>query len=388
MTRVSVISAHDGWQLRPSRPLRALHLINGEHYAGAERVQDLLAQQLPRFGWVADFVCLKQGVFEQVRESVESRVTTLSMRSRLDFSPVSQVARLLRNGNYDLLNTHTVRSALIGRFAARSARKPMVHHVHSRTDFDTESALRNGINSAIQTFSLRRAKRLIAVSHGTADYLRKIGYDDDRIRVVPNGVPRAVAPRDWRPPESQWVLGMVALFRPRKGVEVLIQALASLRAAGYPVVLHAIGGFESEPYRQQVLAFAQALAVAEAIVWTGFTRDIAGELAKVDLFVLPSLYGEGLPMVLIEALAVGLPVVATSNEGIPEVLADGGAGMLVPPGDASALTQAVIAMIEAPKRTQALAHAGLRRQRENYSDIAMARQVAAVYQEVLQEAET
>ncbi|MEH6413486.1 glycosyltransferase [Pseudomonas sp. CGJS7] len=383
MTRLSVTSAHDGWQIAPPRPYRVLHLINGEHYAGAERVQDLLALQLPRFGWVVDFVCLKRGVFERVREADTSRVTTLTMRSRLDMAPVRELARLLREGQYDVLNTHTVRSALIGRFAAQRAGKPMVHHVHSRTDRDTDNAMRNRINSAIQGFSLRRVERLIAVSHGTADYLRSIGYDDDSIRVVPNGVPVAAAPRDWRAPDADWVLGMVALFRPRKGVEVLIQALAALRAGGYPVRLHAVGGFESEAYRQQVLAFAQAQGVAEHIHWTGFTRDIAAELARIDLFVLPSLYGEGLPMVLIEALAVGLPVVATANEGIPEVLADGGAGTLVPPGDAQALTRGLAAMIDQPQRAQALARAGLRRQRERYSDTVMARQVAAVYREVL-----
>ncbi|MGH8081570.1 MAG: glycosyltransferase family 4 protein [Lysobacter sp.] len=383
MNRISVSSAHDGWEISPQRPRRALHLINGEHYAGAERVQDLLALQLPRFGWIVDFVCLKPGVFERVRESDTSQLTTLKMRSRLDLTPVREVARLLREGDYDLLNTHTARSALIGRFAARRAGRPMVHHVHSRTDRDTESAVRNRINSAIQRFSLRNADRLIAVSHGTADYLRGIGYDDDFIRVVPNGVPCAAMPRDWEPPVSGWVLGMVALFRPRKGVEVLIRALAGLRAKGHAVTLRAIGGFESEAYREQVLAFAQAQGVAEHIVWTGFTRDIAGQLAMLDLFVLPSLYGEGLPMVLIEALAVGLPVVATANEGIPEVLADGAAGALAPPGDAQSLTAAITGLIEDPRRAKRFARAGLQRQRERYSDLVMARQVAAVYRDVL-----
>lgn len=364
------------------RPGRALYLINGEHYAGAERVQDLLAQQLPRFGWQVDFACLKAGAFERVRESSGSALTTVPMRSRLDFKPAREVARLLREGGYDLLHTHTARSALIGRFAAHRAAKPMVHHVHSRTDRDTESAVRNRINSAIQHFSLRRADRLIAVSDSTRDYLRRIGYEDGLIRTVANGVPAVAEAREWRPPESQWVLGMVALFRPRKGIEVLIEALASLRAAGRPVSLRAVGGFESEAYRQQVLAYAKAQGVAEHIVWTGFTRDIGAELARIDLFALPSLYGEGLPMVLIEALAVGLPVVATDNEGIPEVLGNGRAGLLVEPGDAGAFAYAVATLIEQPRRAQAMARVGLQRQRERYSDLAMAREVAAVYEEL------
>lgn len=371
----------DSSSARP-RPGRALYLINGEHYAGAERVQDLLALQLPKFGWQVDFACLKSGAFERVRESSGSALTTVPMRSRLDFEPARKVARLLRDGGYDLLHTHTARSALIGHFAAARAARPMVHHVHSRTDRDTESALRNRINSAIQRFSLRRADRLIAVSASTRDYLRRIGYDDGLIRTVANGVPAVAEVGEWRPPHSQWVLGMVALFRPRKGIEVLIEALASLRAAGRAVSLRAVGGFESEAYRQQVLAYAEAQGVAEHIVWTGFTRDIGAELARIDLFALPSLYGEGLPMVLIEALAVGVPVVATRNEGIPEVLGNGRAGVLVEPGDAAAFAQAVASLIDQPQRARAMSRLGLQRQREHYSDLAMAGQVAAVYEEL------
>lgn len=367
---------------------RVLHLINGEHYAGAERVQDLLARRLPQWGWQVDFACLKDGAFAQARDARDASLVTVPMRSRLDLGPAAQVARLLQQGGYDLLHTHTARSALIGHFAARRAQRPMVHHVHSRTDRDTESALRNRVNSAIQRFSLRRARRLIAVSESTGAYLRGLGYAEQRIRVVANGVPSVAQPRPWRRPAQDWVLGMVALFRPRKGVEVLLQALAQLRAQGRPVRLKAIGGFESEAYRGQVLAQAEALGVAAHVHWTGFTRRIGAELAGLDLFVLPSLYGEGLPMVLIEALATGLPVVATRNEGIPEVLAGGAAGALVAPGDAAALAAAIGALIDDPAQAAALAQAGLDRQRAHYSDLAMARQVAAVYEEVVRAAPT
>nr|WP_217497798.1 glycosyltransferase [Lysobacter enzymogenes] len=230
--------------------------------------------------------------------------------------------------------------------------------IHSRTDRDTENALRNRVNSAIQRFGAARAARLVAVSHGTAHYLRGLGYDDEVVRVVPNGVPVNPAPRPWIAPDGAWTLGMVALFRPRKGVEMLIDALAQLRAQGRDVSLRAVGGFESDAYREQVLAHAQARGVAEQIHWTGFTRDVSAELARIDLFVLPSLYGEGLPMVLIEALSLGLPVVATANEGVPEVLADGRAGELVPSGDATALAAAVAALMDDPARAAALAGRG------------------------------
>lgn len=367
------------------RQKRALFLINGEHYAGAERVQDLLALHLPSFGWRVDFVCLKPRAFEDAREARGSNVIDLPMRSHFDLTPVREVTRLLRQGGYDVLHTHTVRSLLIGYFASGRSGKPMVHHVHSRTDRDTENARRNAFNSMVQRFGLRRARRLIAVSGSTGEYLRELGYEDSRISVIPNGVPSAKAARDWHAPRSTWTIGMAALFRPRKGVEVLIEVLAVLHAQGRPVRLRAVGGFENEAYRQQVLAFAEAKGVSALIDWTGFTRDVTGELARMDLFVVPSLYGEGLPMVMLEAMAAGLPVVASSNEGMPEVLDYGATGVLVPPGDVVALTQALDRLIESPDHARALSQAGLQRQRERYSETAMARQVAAVYRELCQQ---
>jgi len=373
--------AHFSTQTLTGGRRRALFLINGEHYAGAERVQDLLARQLPAHGWDVDFACLKPGAFAASRESRDSRVIDLPMRSRLDVSQVRELARLLRGG-YDVLHTHTVRSAMIGSVAAWRAGTPMVHHVHGRTDRNTESPLRDRVNSTVERMSLRHAQRLIAVSEHTADHLRRLGHASSRIRTVPNGVPCMEAVADWQPPGRPWVIGMAALFRPLKGLDVLIEALAALHAMGLPVQLRAIGGFESEAYRRQILDAVSDRGLAGHVHWTGFTREVTAELAKVDVLVLPSLYGEGLPMVVIEAMAAGLPVVASASEGIHEALDEGRAGVLVAPGDAQALTQALADLIADPQRAQQLARAGLRRQREHYSDVAMARQVALVYREV------
>lgn len=364
---------------------RALFLINGEHYAGAERVQDLLALHLPTFGWSVDFVCLKRGVFGQMRQAVDRPVAAVWKRSRLDvIRPIRQVTRILRDSSYALVHTHTPGSALVGHFAAQAAGVPMIHHVHGRTDLEQDSAFRNRAGAIVQRLGLRQARRLIAVSDSTADYLRSLGYPEQRIRVVPNGVSVAPSPRHWQSPGYEWVIGTAALFRPIKGLEVLIQALAQLRAAGWPVVLRAVGTFEREAYRQQILALAAEKGVSEHILWTGFTRDTAAELSKMDLFVVPSLYGEGLPMVLLEAMAAGLPVVASATEGMPGVLDQGKAGVLVRPGSWTALAQAIVALMQAPEKTQALARIGQQRQRDHYSDLAMARQVAAVYQELEQ----
>src|SRR5207237_5725177 len=134
---------------------------------------------------------------------------------------------------------------------------------------------------------------------------------------------------------STWTLGAIALFRPRKGIEALLEALAVLRSRNVNVRLRAVGGFESPVYKADVLALAERLDLTEAIDWIGFTRNVNRELAKIHLFVLPSLFGEGLPMVVLEAMAAGLPVVASRVEGVPEAVVHRETGLLVEPGSVS-----------------------------------------------------
>ena len=101
-----------------------LHLINGEHYSGAERVQDLLALRLPEFGFEAAFACLKPGRFAECRRSQETPLWDVSMRSRFDLGIARRIARLVRQGDYRLIHSHTPRAALVGRIAAGLAGVP------------------------------------------------------------------------------------------------------------------------------------------------------------------------------------------------------------------------------------------------------------------------
>ena len=105
--------------------------------------------------------------------------------------------------------------------------------------------------------------------------------------------------------------------------------------------LRAVGGFETPDYEQHIHREVARLGLECAIDWTGFTRDVPAELARLDLFVLPSLFGEGLPMVVLEAMAAGIPLVATRVEGIPEAIRPGIDGLLATPGDAEALAAAI-----------------------------------------------
>jgi glycosyltransferase involved in cell wall biosynthesis len=364
-------------------PTKVLHLINGEFYAGAERVQDLLAMQLADFGFQVEFACVKDGIFAEKRQSRDAVVYAMPMRSRVDVTHCYRLARLIRAGQVRLLHTHTSRTALLGSIVASLAGVPMVHHVHSPSERDTESRLRNLRNSVIEKLSLRGARRLIVVSSSLQRHVERRGFAASSICEIPNGVPVSVRQRRHYAPGEPLTLGMVALFRPRKGVEVLLDAMARLRTAGVPVQLHAVGPFETPEYERSVIDLTQRLGIADSVTWTGFKSDIAAEFQHMHVFVLPSLFGEGMPMVVLEAMAAGLPVVSTRVEGIPQVVRHGLDGLLVDAGDAQSLAAALLQFVRGEVSATAVGDSGWQRQREHFSDVAMAARVATVYREVL-----
>ncbi len=373
---------------------RVLHVINGEHYAGAERVQDLLAAELPCLGFEVGLACLKPDRFPKLRHTTDAPLYELPMRHRFDLRVVWRLVQIVRSEGYELLHSHTPRSAMVASAVSIIARVPLVHHVHSPTARDSTRQWRGRINAWVERLSLRRASALIAVSNSLKEHVRRRGFADELISVVPNGVPgqkrgqvpflrstlQAAAEKGTCP---LFCLGTVALFRPRKGIEVLLQALGVLRGQGIVVRLRAVGGFETAEYEREVKSLAARLGLHNSIEWTGFTRDVDTELARMDLFVLPSLFGEGLPMVVLEAMAAGVPVVATRVEGTPEAIRDGRDGLIVEPDDPQDLAAAIARIISGQVDWHALRTNARRRHGERFSEKAMAAGVAEVYRRVL-----
>lgn len=362
--------------------ISVLHLINGEHYSGAERVQDLLGMNLPKFGYSASFACLKPDKFPKMRQG-DSPVHDLGMWNKFDFRAVFKVVGLVKREKYRLLHCHTPRTAMIGALAAPLAGVPMVYHVHSPTSRDSTRPIANWVNTATERLSLSGVSKLICVSKSLAEHMKDEGFAAEKICVVPNGVPIADSIPERQPPVGEWMLGSVALFRPRKGMEVLIDAMAILRDGGYNVRLHAVGPFETPEYEKQIKERAAAKGVAHAIHWAGFTNNVNAELAKMDLFVLPSLFGEGLPMVVLEAMAMGVPCVGTKVEGVPEAIRDGLDGVLAQPNDPNDLAAAIQRVMSGQADWSQLRESAIERHAERFSDVSMSAGVAAAYRQLV-----
>ncbi len=371
-----------------SQLVKCLHIINGEHYSGAERVQDLFGLSMPEFGYDVEFAALKNGKFAANRRST-CPFHLERMSSRWDRSITNRLIQLAEDNHYQILHAHTPRTLMVGAAVAKRMGLPLVYHVHSPVGKDSTRWLQNKINTFVEKRSLRQANRLIAVSDSVGQYMNQLGYGPDRLTVVPNGVPvvsdqaqaELAAQQVWQSP-WEFTLGTVALFRPRKGTEVLLQSLAKLAQQGLDVGVLAVGGFETSDYENQLKNLAAELKIEDRVHWTGFTREVNPYYPVMDLFVLPSLFGEGLPMVVLESMAMGIPVVASRVEGIEQAIRPGRDGAIAIPGDADDLAQQLAKLLSAGDLQQ-MGQSARDRQRQCFSDKSMCQATADVYSQLL-----
>ncbi len=372
------------WSPDPRRISRVLHVINGDDYSGAERVQDLLAMRLPEFGYEVHFACLKPGLFQEARASQHVPLDDVPMLGKFDLRPALRVAKLARETGCSLIHSHSTRTLLIARPASIMARLPLVHHVQSPAIHGSTEVWRNRVNTCVARTCLLGVNNIVAVSESLKRYLHRQKVAEHRVEVIPNAVPKR--PLLQRPrPHSPWVIGICAMFRPRKGIEVLLGALSQMHRAEVPFRLRAVGYFQDPDYERSIKRRVEELGLSSAIQWCGFSHDVYQELAEMDIFVLPSLFGEGLPLAILEAMAAGVPVVSTNVEGTPEAVRDEVDGLIVEPGKSAELATALTRIVRGEVDWQSLRSSAHRRQAELYSDTKLAGDVARVYDRILQQ---
>jgi glycosyltransferase involved in cell wall biosynthesis len=363
----------------PARPLSVLHVVNGEYYAGAERVQDLLALGLPQFGCRPGFVCVKPGRFAKDRRSAETPLVSIPLRHPWDRRAVRAIAELVQSAGYDLLHAHTPRSAWAALSAGRITGRPVVYTIHDLFLGQVET-LAQRLANHYTIRRLRQAAMVIAVSPEGYRLAERLRLGKSRGLVL-NGVPAAGRLAERGTPD-EWTLGTVALIRPSKGIEILIRATARLRDRGRKVKTVVVGPFHTPQYEREIRQLVHSLGAAGVVELAGFSGDVPAHLRTFDLFVLPSVGPEGLPMVMLEAMAHGVPVIGSDVPGIGDVLRDGIDGRVVRAGSTRALADGIDDFLLGRCDWQAARRAVFRRHRDEFSDQRMARETAGIYRMV------
>ena len=260
---------------------------------------------------------------------------------------VASFPEVIRLSGLDLVHVHLGEDLAIlplARWAASRAGAPLVVTVHcslrhTLIGHDLRSTFLRRVGAPPQSWLLRAASAVLVLSDRLAERLVGSGFPASRVRVVPLGIGLEAAGPLLRPPwmdGRRWVV-YVGRIVPEKGVRELVEAFGRLSVADAGLLIVGDG-----PDRVKVEVDARRLAPADRIRFTGALphADVQGHLQHADVVVLPSWYEER-GRVLLEAMAVGTPVVATRTGGIPDTVRDGANGLLVPPHDPPALAAAI-----------------------------------------------
>ncbi|HNW60206.1 MAG TPA: glycosyltransferase family 4 protein [bacterium] len=318
---------------------------------------------------------LDDQVFQNIAAQAGLPVTTFSSASPYDRATIARIRAWIAAAQPDLIHSHGYKADVVAWAAARRLGIPLVSTCHPW--LDTGRDRRAAFYALVDKLVLLRFDRVIAVSEEVRSQCR-VGFLRQRsIPVIANGVALPPPlPQDWQrsmPHQlgcspAALILGCVARLAPEKGHLHLLQAFAGLtRRLPRPLELLLIGDGPERPSLQQR---CRELGIAGQVHFLGHRAEVPSLLPELDLFILPSL-GEGVPLALLEAMAAGLPAIATAVGGVPEVLDSGRAGLLVPPGDSAALAAAIESLATDAALRRTLGQCGRDRIVAAYSRAAM-----------------
>jgi glycosyltransferase involved in cell wall biosynthesis len=270
----------------------------------------------------------------------------LDQRRRFDPGLVRRAYRTVRSRGITLLQSHSYKGHLLALLLRPLTGLPWVAFAHGWTDEDRRIRLYNRLDFRL----LRYPDRIVAVSDSVRRRLEARGVPPTRITVVPNAVEIGDANRPlddtgWRGslgiPAGTSVISVVGRLSPEKGQDVFLEACHFARHKDAQFVAVFVG---EGPWESDLRTKASALGLESRVRFVGHCGDVAPVYAASDMIVIPS-RSEGLPNVLLEAMAFGKAVVATCVGGIPEVLSDRINGLVVPPEDPVRLADAMVGLL-------------------------------------------
>ncbi len=367
-----------------SKSLSIVHVLSSFGMGGQERVALDLAGGQTGEGHRVLTVSLasEDGPLASEFRDQGLEISTVVVRPGRDPRLFLELARLFRTRHVDVVHTHNPQPLLFSALPAKLARARLVHTKHGvNPDSPRRLAMRRAAGRLVDAF--------VAVSQPTADVAsERRECRSGRLHVVPNGIDlrrfgpdgdaRRAIRRELGIPDDAFAVGTVGRLWPEKGHAYLISSLASVLGESFHLVITGEG-----PERDNLTRQVAELARPGSVHLTGNRRDVPKVLAALDVFVLTS-KSEGLPLVIPEAMAAGLPVVATRVGGIPQVVEEGVTGFMVAYGDEDALRGRLVALDGDRQLAGRLGTMGRERSLDRYSSRRMVADYLALYRQVVE----
>lgn len=309
-----------------------------------------------------------------------------------DLKALVQLIRLYRQLEVDIVHTHTSKAGILGRLAGRLARVPVVvHTVHGFAFTAPLPKWQRKLYIALERMAGKWCDALIFISKPLMVEAGKLGIGDPRTYTyIPSGINVKAfqnGNNNGNPLAFRELLGLtnhvpiigtISRLVKDKGLELLLEAAAMLKAKGFDFYMVWVG---DGPLRNELETMAQNLGIADRLHITGMCIDVPKWVSCFDLFVLPTLW-EGMGRVFLEAQAAGVPVIGTLVGGVPDVVDNGVTGILVPPGDVHALTEALELLLNRPDLRRQMGEAAAKfASNEQFKVEFMVRKIEEVYEQ-------
>lgn len=361
-----------------NRNIRILHLLPSLETGGMENGVVNLVNGLDDSRFSSIICCLERGGELQKRLKPGVTVIELSQKQGIRFGLVFLLKKLFREQKIDLVHTHNFYALVYGALAAGLAGIPVVHGEHGRPQNWPRR------RRYITLFLSKRVKTILTVSHSLKEILLREGIAAHRIKVIPNGIdaaryisqaPSAEEKASLGISDGDIVIGSVGRLVPVKDYKTLIQAFSLMRGTNGRVRLLLVGdGVELDALR----AYAAQNSCADRVIFLGQRTDVTSLYRFMHIFALSSL-SEGMSNVILEAMAAGLPVVATRVGDNGLLVENNVSGMLVEPGDARALADALTRLVSDLNTAAAMGERGRSRAVELYGIERMVNDYKEIY---------
>ncbi|MCX6566681.1 MAG: glycosyltransferase family 4 protein [Candidatus Aminicenantes bacterium] len=351
----------------------------GREWRSGQRQAFLLTRELAGCGYPATLVVQPGSPLQDKAKAANLRVLPVEIKTDAHLRAGWKIGRAMRRESCVLAHFHDDRAAGVGGRAARRANVP-IRIVTRRAEFPLKA-------NPISRNKYADVDAVIAVSQRVREVLEKGGVPADRIEVIPSGIDlgpfaensdKDFLRREFGFSPDSFLVGIVAHLVDGKGHRTLIEAAKFLKSHLSKIKIIIIGGGALE---LELAEQARGLGVGDLVFFLGFRDDVPRLLASLDAFVLTS-DAEGLGTSIMDAMAARLPVVATRVGGLPEVVADGETGLLIPPGHPEELAKAIFGLYTDRALAERLGNRGFEVVRRKFSAEAMVFRIVDLYEKI------
>lgn len=378
------------------RKIKVLHIHTLPVISGSGINTLLTMKGLNRNKYEVEFACAPGGsLIDKVKREGIRFQSIKHFRQKInlfnDCLALWELVRLMSQKKYDIVHTHNSKAGFIGRLAAKISRVSIIiHTIHGFAFHEYERPPRRILFILLERFAARFSDRLITVSEPLKEWGLRLNigkpnkyvtiYDGIEVEKFKVNVNIDEKKKELGIKPKEKIVGVVAKLWEGKGHETILEAA--------PQVIKEIPNvkflFVGEGYlRNRLETRVRELGLSNRVIFAGFRTDIPEITATFNIALLVSLF-EGMGRVLLEAMVLGKPVIATKVGGIVDVVKDGETGIVIPPEDVDALAKAIITLLKDKKVARRMGEAGKRRIDERFTAETMVEKINQVYEKLIE----